>query len=433
MTDQADAASGGRGGLMDNPEVLARAIAERVPGLAAAARTVESALADWFVVTNSTYGWDQAEQVPSSMAINDFADLLFDLLAGRGRPAARGCRSLFENLVTVLDVVDDPVAGQRFLAHRAVVEQLASGLTWEVEQLSDRERRSEQHRLHALGRDSKDQAAAATDQYGPAFRRGWAGKTLKDRAAAHGLAADYAVYQLMSAVLHGSSGGALGTVRQRGIQGLVTHRLGPALSLCPLAYLRGVTYFRLLLERLVAHSGRTDLAARAQPLLEGLGVLLDLWPSYRRAIVDLDEQMWASALPVPTQVTVLALDREGSVTWWIWDLTTRHYTRAREPEGTADTTHAVHACQQQIRNFRPIFWKSRTHINVAVWDVVTTPVSPTWSSSEYFVHDEKPDAEYTTKNGFTIVHRDEWAPPPVLTGLIAGGLHLMRWEQQRDQ
>ena len=416
-----------RGSAASNPEAMAAEIEKAVPGLATACARVDGALLDWFVVTNPAYGWDQAEQVPSSMAINDFADLLFDLRSGRGRPAARGCRSIFENLVTVLDVTGSAAEGERFLAHRPIIEQLASGITWELDRLEGRERKAEEHRIRTLQRDSKGPATDATLQYGLAFRRGWAKANLKDRANGHGLSADYAVYQLMSAVLHGSSGGALGTVRQRGVHGRVTHRMGPALALCPIAYLRGVTYFQMLVERLVAHSGRVDLAERARPLIDGLKALLDLWPAYRRAVLRLDEQMWATALPVPTQVTVLALDRAGSATWWLWDLVTKQVVQAREPAESKDAERAVRICRRQIENFRPIFWESRTHITIAVWDVLCTPATHRWVSSEHFVYGECPDAEYVSKEGFQFVRRDEWAPPPILTGLTPGGVHPMKW------
>lgn len=327
--------------------------------------------------------------------------------------------------MTVLDVTTDPALGQRFLDHRALVEQQAARLPFEVDALSGNERKAERHRLQVLARDSSATADTAVATYGKDYRRGWASSTLKDRAARHGLAADYEVYGLTSSVLHGSAGGAVGTVRVDRQAGSV-HRLGPALALCPLAFLRGLAYYRQIVETLVAHNGRPDVARRAAPVLDALDAALALWPEYRSAVVALDELLWASALPVSTLMTVLSLDRAGTPSWWLWDLATQRVAHATPPPDTPQGRSELAACQQQIGRFKDVYWRERRHVNIVMNHLSLSPVRPEWQDSDSLIHDERPEMIYAPGEEPRMVQKDSFAPPRVLGRLVPGGVAPLR-------
>jgi len=315
-----------RRGLLDLPSLISDELLSRVPGLKEAFRAVDSALQLWFPTTTIATGPMRAVHIASSLAINDFVDLLADLLAGRGRSAVRALRNLFEHLISVLDFGASPLAQQRFIEHRAITEQTAAALTFELDRLLDDERRAEVRRLRKLGKGSARAAAKAIRDYGAGFKRGWAAETLSERAARHGLAGEYEIYRLSSAVLHGSSGGAIGTVfgsagdRRRSI-----HRLGPALQLCPISYLKGIAYFKRIVMEIQAIDSSDEVAQRAQPLLVALEGMDGLWGDYRRAVLELDVDLFATAIPVPTLLTVLAFERDGTISWWLWNLASRFH------------------------------------------------------------------------------------------------------------
>ena len=53
---------------------------------------------------------------------NDFIDLLDDIGMGRGRPAMRGLRSIFESLITMLDIASgEGDAADRYAEQYAVI------------------------------------------------------------------------------------------------------------------------------------------------------------------------------------------------------------------------------------------------------------------------------------------------------------------------
>lgn len=405
--------------------MIAREIEQRVPAVVAAFFDIDAALQMWFPTTNTPFGFSPAQHVSSSLASNDFLDLLGDLLDGRGRSAIRSMRSLFEHLIAVEDVTADPALGARFLEHRAVVEQVAAGLTFEVEALAGKERKAEEHRLRKLRRESQSAAETAVTAYGPGYRRGWSDQDLRSRARSHGFGADYEVYRLTSSVLHGSAGGAVGTIRQDGVEGRAVHRLGPALALCSLAYLRGLTYYRVIVETLVESNDRRDVADRAAALLAAIRAALALWPEYRRAVMDLDEQLWDSALPVSTLMTVLALERDGTASWWLWDLTTRVVAQVTPPD--IDVARAaLAACRAQLQVFTEVFWEHRRHASFVITNVALTPKDPVWYDSANLVHDERPEAVYGPDEPMRMVEKEQFAPSPVLQALIQGGVPPMR-------
>jgi len=228
-------------GLFAAPFVLSQDIAAAAPRVETAFEVIEDALRLWFPVTNVPQSsFSSAEHLASTLACNDLSDLCFDLLSGRGRSAARTMRSLFEHLLTILDIAGDQTEGARFLAHNAVVAEKWASVPFEIDALTGTAQKKEKQRLRKLARDTANARATAIATYGEGFRLGWTSKSVKARAQQHGLTADYEVYRLTSAVLHGSSGGAVGSVRARGPHGYPVHRLGVALQLCPLAYLRGL-------------------------------------------------------------------------------------------------------------------------------------------------------------------------------------------------
>lgn len=394
--------------MLSSSQVLADEIASRVPGLWDAFDSIGVALRVWFPTTNTAFGHAQAQHVTSSLASNDLLDLLTELLSGRGRPAARSMRNLFEHLITMLDVTSDSATGERFLAHRPLVRQVEAELEFEWRALSGNERKAEQHRLRKLARDTKAEADAAVQLYGRGFSRRWAALSLRDRAAVHGYDPDYAVYQLTSAVLHGSAGGALGTVQRNANDDDDVHRLGPALALCPLSYLRGLTYYRATVQRLVDHNGRRDVFERAEPLLVAIDEALALWPSYRREVRGLDKKLWESALPITSLLSVLVFDRAGFTSWYLWDLNNSMVCPAQPPRDS-EVDRLVRICRSNLKNFTASYWTQRLYVTVVMTDLALAPVGRTWASSSSIIAAEVPEATSDSRDPFVVIPK---ALPP---------------------
>jgi len=405
-------------GLFASPFVFSQDIAAAAPRVETAFEVVEDALRLWFPVTNVPQGFNSAEHLASTLACNDLSDLCFDLLAGRGRSAARTMRSLFEHLLTILEVAGDKSEGARFLAHSTVVAEKWASVPFEIGALTGTAQQKEKQRLRKLARDTANARATAIATYGEGFRLGWTSKSVKARAQHHGLAADYEVYRLTSAVLHGSSGGAVGSVRARGPHGYPVHRLGVALQLCPLAYLRGLTYFRMAVERLSLLWPSTQ--ARADAMLAALDGALAVWPEYRQAILNLDEQWWATTRPISSLLTVLTLNRSGFSSWWLWSLDAQEVVPAVTPTGP-DARSAAVRCAERGSELLPMFWRQRDYATFVVGHVIVVPKpAAVWQPQANLVYDGRPDATCDAQN-VAWVGKDEYAQPRMLAAFEPEG------------
>jgi hypothetical protein len=238
-----------------------------------------------------------------NQAVNDFSDLCFELVTCRGRPALRASRALFEHLINYRDVTDDPESQQRYERHHAVAAQVEADAEIGLNRLTGDVAKSVRHMLRKLRRDSKKDYDEAIASYGSTFRARWAKTDLRERAKRLGLDQEYEFYRLASMVLHGSAGGAKGTLSSA--YPAPVHRTGAALQLCPPAYVKGLTYFRLLIE----HAGTVTPEVATQPLIDALSDALALWSDYRRVLLEIDAHTWPENAPAMPRA-VLAISRK---------------------------------------------------------------------------------------------------------------------------
>lgn len=280
--------------LLDAPSVMEREIRSRVPELKAALDQLSGALVHFISSAHSNYPPDGPGGVPVvlSQVVNDFVDVLYDITSGRGRSALRGARSLFELMVTAKDVMTDVEHERRYVAHAPVVEQLEAELAVQHDELPLWARWAERRR-RKMGRASKASYEQALSAYGKSFKRGWAPSDLASRATKHGLEREYNFYRLSSSVLHGSSGGVLGI--RKLIEGRTVHRTGPALYLCPLAFLQALRYFDMTVETYEQTQTKNAITAEIR---KSVALVRELWPKYYKALHKLDELTWPTAPPV---------------------------------------------------------------------------------------------------------------------------------------
>lgn len=239
--------------------------------------------------------------------VNDCADLLFQLRDGNGRPATRTARAQIENLVNLATVMASDDASLRYTDHSEVVAHLV-----------------EQYRsLHYDDLDDRGDAAArlaelrkrcdsVLQRHGSSFRHRWAGKSIAKRVASHGLSSYADYYELSSMVVHNSTGGTRGTLRP--IRDLAVYRVGPALELCPDAYLEGLSATREACRRL----GSLIDARLTEVPMSIIDLLLQSHGEYVRFILDLDNALWPEEPPAGL-VAVRAVARSGRVRWYSWD------------------------------------------------------------------------------------------------------------------
>lgn len=247
-----------------------------------------------------------------NQSVNDAQDMLLDLSHLRGRPATRAARALVEHAVNLHAVLGSPDSAERYYRHSAVASTIEARAGFGLRRLTGNERRSEEHRLKKLARDTRPAFDAAVAEYGSGYVRGWAAANLHDRASAAGLLGLYDYYRFSSAVLHGSAGGATGTVSADYAEPV--HRTGPSLALCVTAFHEGIRALDEIVQQLEAARADLDMS----PLRDALAELLNYWPTYRRAVLAIDRHLWPREAP-PHPVTVLCIFRSGETRWYRHD------------------------------------------------------------------------------------------------------------------
>jgi hypothetical protein len=301
--------------LLDAPLVIGPEIDKAVPELDAVLGEIATAAGRFIKHAMGQYPGDGPGGIPVvlSQALNDYLDVLFDINAGRGRSALRGARALFELLVTGMDIMTDKTLEQRYMDHESVISQLEAAMEFEADRLPKRPRKEDARRRQRLAKSSQADFASAIEKYGKAFKRRWAPHNLATRARKYGLEKDYDFYRLSSAVLHGSSGGALGI--RKVIQDETVHRTGMALLLCPLAFLQALRYFDMLVEAYAKQYSATFTTDLRSAIAEAL----KLWPKYRRAIHRLDLSLWPKSPPPNLLPYLVATSSPREQKWFIHD------------------------------------------------------------------------------------------------------------------
>jgi hypothetical protein len=272
----------------------------------------------------------EAERAILTVVVNDSVALIRHVDGLDGRSAAHCARALFEHLVNAMDVdASSTNTAQRYEEHRYVTESQVARRRWYLPLLDKQARAKETARLDRLARRVARPLSRAVIAYGASFRRSWAAGSLFDRASAHGLAADYDGYRILSSVIHGSSGALTGIVRR--VKNDPVHRTGPDLDLAATAYGEGlkstIAYFELLERKTQRPEPR-----RIRQLTEGL---LSQTQEVRRVLSRLDRQLWPT-VPVPPPIAILAIFGGGRERWYLYYPQEEKLTPALPPTSTPD-------------------------------------------------------------------------------------------------
>ncbi len=256
---------------------------------------------------------DEAPKMVLNHFTNDVRILLIRVLDGDGRSAARAARAIFEELVTLAEVSSDSVAAERYKMHEAVTADLLARRRPGLELLSESAGRAEGRRLRDRAKRLRPTLDAAVNKFGSTFRRNWSAGNLHDTAKRHGLADEYDGYRILSGVMHGTSGALLGT--RRTVRGEVVHRLGPDFELCALAYIEGLRWVRMFLERIPS-------AERAPwddiGLSDKVDALIAAYPTLFSTLREIDKRTWPE-MAMPAPAAVLAFYPRGVERWYRYD------------------------------------------------------------------------------------------------------------------
>lgn len=262
--------------------------------------------------------------ISTVQTVNDFCDLLDDIKMGRGRPAMRALRSIFESLITILDITSQSEAIDRYEEHYAVVMYQAATMNAGLTGITGNDLRAERHHRHKQQRTYKMEHDDAISKRGSEFARSWIDVSLRSRAARHGLTDDYDLYRVLSSSIHLSAGGIRGIERHQ--EGTPVFRFGPDLLNCPLVLNEGLRYFRRFVE---THSDHTGIAA--DRVFNALATLESLRTAYRRLILGIDRSLWPDHLPIGT-ILVRALLPDGRRKWLLHDNQCHRIIECSDPE-----------------------------------------------------------------------------------------------------
>lgn len=246
---------------------------------------------------------------------NDLLSLFNEVMDYDGRAAARTARAIFESAVNVAEVVASPELGRRYLSHESVVMVQIAEHRLGLALLEDTEAGQEEGRLEAILQEHSPRRQAAVDEFGPRFEKEWHPTNLRERCRFLGWEERYRGYQILSAIMHGSAGGLLGNRRVTEHDTIL--RLGRSLEVIPVALLESLQS----VDALFRHIRRTwpDFdSATADAVLEATSDLVNIWPTLRLALLDLDDSLWPEVGP-SDPVAVLGLFPGGKQRWYWHD------------------------------------------------------------------------------------------------------------------
>jgi hypothetical protein len=302
-------------------------------------------------VPNYNEPLNRARTQIASQASNDYIDLLYESISGRGRPAVRTARSLYEHLVNYRTVDAEPIEARRYVDYEAIGDLLDLELNAPREEdFTGKARKQVRHLRNKIRNAAKPQADAALKRYGSGFRRQWASKSLRDRAVAYDVGDDYDFYRLSSALMHGTATGILGLNTE--IEKQHVFRTGPALSLAPLALRYGNRFFGLLLTDIETTFGRSIVSD-----LVAIAVKVDsVIDEHRLGLLAMDADLWPKE--PPTTQAFLKVHVTGRWEWLLLDVD-RMMTISSEPHNASrEDVQWVETIVEQIEEANPYRTKS---------------------------------------------------------------------------
>src|SRR5215510_5236460 len=331
---------------------------------------------------------------------NDVTDLVQDAICGRGRPAIRTARSLFDHLLTVRDVTSAATLAERYECHRWVVWHDATELAERTHR--GNLTRSEAHRRRLNRREIGPEARAALAAYGRGFRREWATADRRARAGT-GLADDYEWYRLASAILHGSAGGVLGTYAEFR-NGPHIHRTGSAFTLCPDALEWGLRWARLAYDALAPEVG-----AITRAMTDAIAEVEALTPEFRRLIEEHDRTLWTTN-PTHLEAFVLVTRWPTPRQWYLRIVGSDWVRRAIEPsELIGDTAWLDKVIADARRDFPADTDCISIVVNLGHRRIYPDPDSGWPYSPQMFQHAGLNLRDPTRRAGFETVVREDLA------------------------
>jgi Family of unknown function (DUF5677) len=220
------------------------------------------------------------------VCLNDFNDLLFDCLSGRGRSALRVARTLFEHLLN-LYAFEDREYRDRFMCHSIVGNELVS--RWSPVELfvNGKELKAIRHRAKKLRRDNRRELKEAIAEYGTGFYRHWHPSNARDRALTHDLEREYEFFRASSSAVHGAATAMDGSFWV--IEGEPLVRVGPSVVACPSSLAAGVH----LASRFVGELKRS-IATPVDEIHAALDAIGESVPDFCRYTNGLEEHLFAT-------------------------------------------------------------------------------------------------------------------------------------------
>jgi len=310
---------------------------------------VEDRLQAFVSFTSAARPRDSAVTLILNQASNEFADLLVDAEWGRGRPAIKTTRSLFELLVTLLDVMSSDEMSRRYLAHQTISKRLWAQVTIDAQELGGDEARNAERRRKRVLRETERRRSELLQEFGKRFEKQWAGSDLRARATKHGLAQDYGYYALTSSILHGTAGAVRGHERKDDRRTI--RRVGHAYSLCPLALLQGLRFFT----KIVRTAGDEVGGREADALLASLAELRISWPRYRKALLRLDEETWPSDPPPGGGAVLGIIPITGHEQWFYYSGPTHELYEADPPKLLSEAmSRVLSAWRAKVKSEAPL-------------------------------------------------------------------------------